>query len=50
MSALPAAVLSRVFRHYPGNLQLRLWDGTRLDFGSRPAALVVALRAAYEET
>ncbi len=46
MNALPATVLSRIFRHYPGNLELRLWDGTRLNFGEGPAALTVALRDA----
>ena len=46
MNAFPVAVLSRMFRHYPGNLELRLWDGTRLRFGELPAAATVALRDA----
>jgi cyclopropane-fatty-acyl-phospholipid synthase len=45
-SALASTVLSRVLRRYPGALDLELWDGTRLHFGARPAALTVALRDA----
>lgn len=44
MNALPATVLSRIFRHCPGNLELRLWDGARLRFGELPAAAALTLR------
>ena len=46
MTSFPASVLSRILRHYPGNLELRLWDGTLLRFGQRPAAVTIALRDA----
>ena len=46
MTAFPATVLSRLFRHYPGNLELQLWDGTQLQFGEHPASVRVALRDA----
>ena len=45
-TALPAAALARVFRHYPGNLRVRLWDGRELAFGDAPARLTIALRDA----
>jgi cyclopropane-fatty-acyl-phospholipid synthase len=43
-STLPAVALGRVFRHYPGDLRLRLWDGSQLEFGRRPPTLTVDLR------
>jgi cyclopropane-fatty-acyl-phospholipid synthase len=39
-----AAALSRLFRQYPESLTLRLWDGSQLEFGERPAKLTIALR------
>ena len=43
---LVSQALSRTFRGYSGNLELRMWDGTRLRFGEGPTRAIVAMRDA----
>lgn len=43
-SARVLQIVRRVFRDYPGNLAVRLWDGATVSFGARGPAVWLVLR------
>ena len=44
-SVRAAQVLRRLFGHLEGGLAFRLWDGTRVDFGTAPPVCTVVLQS-----
>ena len=39
-SDLAKHILSRLFRNFDGCMRIRLWDGSEVEFGTRPAGIL----------